>query len=145
MKSRRQRQYPTFYVSIGNECYTVPCRVDLFRAAPHVGADSPYFLNPGSPLRVRVLRIPRDRIDVTEELFTMTRSKIDRAVYREAAARFGPRTATGPELSSTSFSPALSFQSRDDRALAIGRRILDARDREARDERDQLLLQGEVS
>jgi len=96
-------------------------------------------MSPGSPLRVRVLRILRDRIDVTEDLFRMTRWEIDRAVYREAAVRYGHGAVQGPDVSSTSFGPAPSFFY-DERALAIGRRILESRGRAARDERGQIPL-----
>ena len=135
----RRRFYPTFHVSIGDYRYAVICRVEVPRAAPHVSADSPRHMSPGSPLRVRVLRILRDRIDVTEELFPMTRWAIDRAVYREAAVRYGHGSAQRPDVSSTSFGPAPSFFY-DERALAIGRRILESRGRVARDERGQIPL-----
>jgi hypothetical protein len=86
-----------------------------------------------------VLRILRDRIDVTEDLFRMTRWAIDRAVYRKAAVRYGHGSVQGPDVSSTSFGPAPSF-SYDERAAAIGRRILESRERAARDEREQIPL-----
>ena len=139
MSRSRRRLYPTFHISHGDFLYAVDCRVQLPGASPHVSADSPRHISPRSPLRVRVLRILRDRIDVTEELFTMTRSKIDRAVYREAAVRYGYGSVQGPDVSSTSFGPAPSF-SYDERAAAIGRRILESRERVARDEREQILL-----
>jgi hypothetical protein len=88
---------------------------------------------------VRVLRILRDRIDVTEDLVRMTRWAIERAVYRKAAARYGHGSVQGPDVSSTSFGPAPSF-SYDERAAAIGRRILGSRERAARDEREQIPL-----
>lgn len=139
MSRFRRRLYPTFDISHEDFLYAVDCRVQPPRASPHVGADSPRFMSPGSPLRVRVLRILRDRIDVTEDLVRMTRSKIDRAVYREAAVRYGHGSVQGPDVSSTSFGPAPSF-SYDERAAAIGRRILESRERAARDDREQIPL-----
>jgi hypothetical protein len=139
MRRSRRRIYPTFHISHGDFLYAVDCRVELAKASPHVGG-SPRHMSPGSPLRVGVLRILRDRIDVTEELFPMTRWAIDRAVYREAAARFGHGSVQGPDVSSTSFGPAPSFL-HNERAAAIGRRIL-TRERVARYEREPLLPLG---
>ena len=44
-------------ISIDGVRYRVDCLVYPARPAPHVGADSPRFMDPGSPLRVEAIRV----------------------------------------------------------------------------------------
>jgi len=80
--------YRTFWVCLGGCEYAVPCRIVPSRAASRAGADSPRFLDPGSPPRVQVLRILRDRIDVTGEISWFTRTPIVEDAKRQALEYF---------------------------------------------------------
>ncbi len=75
---------PTVYVCLGGRVYAVDCQVLHPRAAAHAGADSPRFLDPGSPPRVQVLRILRDQVDVTGELFCLNKVRIVEEAQRQA-------------------------------------------------------------
>lgn len=83
---KRKPQYPTCRVEVGGLIYTVHLRVIPGRHAPHVGADSPRFLSPGRSPRAEVIRILRDGIDVTDDLFWFTRKAICEAAIKEATA-----------------------------------------------------------
>ena len=82
----RRQVKPSFLsvpVSVGGEDYSVIVRVVPARAAAHVGADSPRYLDPGKPARVEILRILRGAVDVTSELTYWTRRAIETAVREE--------------------------------------------------------------
>jgi hypothetical protein len=74
-------EYKTFRVAVGAMSYDAECR--LFY--PRAGANSPRFLDAGSPPRVQVLRIYRDRIEVTHEILWWTRRAINEDAQRQGA------------------------------------------------------------
>lgn len=79
--------YRTVHVNLGGRAYAVECKVLPPRAPARASFDSPRYLDPGSPPRVQVLRILRDRIDVTkdpDELLWFTRSRVTEEAEREA-------------------------------------------------------------
>ena len=96
-------EYPTFHVVFARIAYDVECEVFLPRKAPRVGPDHPDYMSPGTPLRVFMLRILRDRVDVGNELLPFTRSGIEELVELEAAAKYGKRpgarTISVPDIS----------------------------------------------
>jgi hypothetical protein len=49
------------------DSYIVECVIELGRRAPHVGANSPRFLDPGTPAKMVGMRVFKDQIDVTDE------------------------------------------------------------------------------
>lgn len=74
-------------VSVGGSDYVAIVRVLPVRAAAKVGADSPRYLDPGAASKVRLVRILRDAIDMTDELTYWTRQAIEREALRMAKAR----------------------------------------------------------
>jgi hypothetical protein len=61
--------------------YVAICKITEPHRAPHVGADHPRFMEPGSPGAVEVQNVLWEGIDLTERLSAPTRRKV------EAAAR----------------------------------------------------------
>jgi hypothetical protein len=99
-----KNSYPTCDIRIGATTYHVHLRVQPGRDAPHVGADSPRHMKPGSRPRVSIIRILRDQEDVGETLLWTTRVAIDREVARMAARGLLYPGAGSPP------SPAPSFE-----------------------------------
>jgi hypothetical protein len=66
VKSRSR--FATFRIDVGYQRYSVLCRVIPGRAAPHVGADSPRFMDPGSAGSVQIIRVLKGSDDVTDAL-----------------------------------------------------------------------------
>ena len=63
----RRVHYSTFRaVAVGRVYYCI-CRVTVGRSAPRVGPDSPHYLDPGLPSRLEILRVLRDRVEVTPD------------------------------------------------------------------------------
>lgn len=62
MKARAR--YESVTVDVGFQRYSVLCRVVPGRAAPHVGADSPRFMDPGKPDRAVIFSVSKDGKDV---------------------------------------------------------------------------------
>lgn len=58
-------RYSTFQVDVGARRYLCDCRVHAPRAAAHAGADSPRYMDPGSPGHLELLRVRRSGIDVS--------------------------------------------------------------------------------
>jgi hypothetical protein len=82
-------RYPTFHITFARIAYDVECRVFPPRAEAHVGPDSPRYLDPGSPLRVVIIRILRDRVEMSgNDLLPSTRRAIADLVERETVAQF---------------------------------------------------------
>jgi hypothetical protein len=79
--------YPSCVVTLGGAIYTVHLQLFAGRAAPHVGADSPRYLDPGRRPRARVIRILREQIDVTDELTYWNRKTIEEKVFEMVKAR----------------------------------------------------------
>ena len=80
MKRTTFRSIP---VAVGGSSYNVIARVFPARRSPHVGADSPSFMQPGQPARFEVIRILRGAEEVTSELLPFTRSAIEDAVREQ--------------------------------------------------------------
>jgi len=81
--------FPTRRVVVGGVKYDVHLRVLPGRAPSHAGADSPRHLDPGSPLRISIIRILLNGVvvqdQVTNDLHWSTRQQIESAVLRVAA------------------------------------------------------------
>lgn len=102
----KRRLYPTCAVVVGGQEYRVHLCITPGRAAAHAGADSPRFMDPGCPPRVRVIRILRDGIEQTgEDLLYFTRRAIEEAAVQEATAGrcfgAGERDKRSPEGAAT--------------------------------------------
>ena len=88
-------RFPTFQIDVGARRYVVDCRVLPGRAPAHASADSPRFMDPGSPGRVEIMRVRRGGLDVTDaldgDLRQLLRERCARAagVGRSAAPRRG--------------------------------------------------------
>ena len=84
-------RWTTFAISVGARRYMVDCKVIPPRATPHVGADSPRHLDPGSPGRVEVIRVRRGGLDVTDaidgDLRLLLRDRCARAAGVGGSAR----------------------------------------------------------
>lgn len=76
--------YRSVYPVVDGIDYVVHCRIIPPRAYSRSGAGTPRFLDPGSPPRVQILRILRDRVDVTTDLLWFTRAKVTEAACAEA-------------------------------------------------------------
>jgi hypothetical protein len=61
-------RWTTFAINVGVRRYLVDVKVTPPRAAPHVSADSPRHLDPGSPGSVEIVRVRRGGFDVTDAL-----------------------------------------------------------------------------
>jgi hypothetical protein len=60
-------RYSTFMVDVGARRYLCDCRVHAPRAAAHAGADSPRYMDPGSPGHLELLRVRHSGIDVSPD------------------------------------------------------------------------------
>jgi len=81
--------YSTLMVTYARVTYAAEVRITPPKPAPHVGPDHPKYMSPGAPLQVRVLRILRDRVDVSDDLLWHTRDGIQELVELEVAAKYG--------------------------------------------------------
>lgn len=81
-------QHRSIYVDVGDLTYCVHCRILPGRAPAHAGADSPRFMDFGSPPRVQILRILCDRVEVTHDLLWFTRARITELAVSQALADF---------------------------------------------------------
>ena len=54
----------TYFPSVAGRAYAVIAIVELPKAAPHAGADSPRYLEAGKRGSVKVLRVSRNSLDV---------------------------------------------------------------------------------
>jgi hypothetical protein len=77
---KRRASFRSVRVAVGGSDYCAIVRALPARAAAHVGADSPRFMEPGARARVQVIRILRGAVDVTSELTPWTRRDIEAAV-----------------------------------------------------------------
>lgn len=132
---RRKPEYGTCRVKLGAGILSVEYRLHPARAAPHVGADSPRFLDPGSPAHVEVLRVKEGGWDITCGLEAQTLTVIEQEVAKSVFRPPSPgRARPFPPFS------GLALSVRAEKARRIGERILAAQKREAQDERDQLRI-----
>jgi hypothetical protein len=84
-------RFTTLRVRVGAKAYQVEARILPIRHAPHVGADSPRFMDPGAPARVQITRVLLDRLDVTGMLDEDLGRALREAVGRSAGIVSGPR------------------------------------------------------
>lgn len=106
MKARR---FFTVAVDLPGRRLLADCEIAPRRSAPHAGADSPRYLDPGSRLYVKVIRYLEDRVDVTDQLLPRTRALIEYAI-REATRQGSVPALVVPAISTAA--PA-SFHERD--------------------------------
>jgi hypothetical protein len=88
--------FESFTVVYACHEYDVECLVTPPREAPHAGADSPRYLDPGTPLQVEVIRILEGRIDIGIGLSPECRAAIESLVELAAVAKHanGSRAAS---------------------------------------------------
>jgi hypothetical protein len=88
--------FESFRVVSAGIAYDVECLVAPPQLPPHVSADSPRYLDPGTPLTVEIIHILQDRIDVVDTLADEDRASIEGLIELEAAAKHanGVKTAS---------------------------------------------------
>ena len=85
--------------------YTVDAAIEPKHNAPHVGADSPRYMEPGRPGRLLWCRVLNNRVDVTLELDLALLRSIERRVCMAEGIPFsGADGVLPPSHSAPSFS-----------------------------------------
>lgn len=85
--------FKTLNVTVAGVTYACLCRIVPARAAAHVGADSPRFLDCGHPGSLTIIRVLKGAVDVTDALdrdLTFT-------IQQRCCMAAGVKCATMPE------------------------------------------------
>lgn len=84
MKAR----FSTFRIRVGFQYYAVLCRILPAKASPHVGADSPRYLEPLQGGTIQLIRVLKDAKDVTERIDAdLRKALIERACLMAGVRR----------------------------------------------------------
>ena len=90
-------RFQTFRVPVGHQTYAVLCRVVPARAAAHVSADSPRFLDVGSPGSLSIIRVLKGATDVTDALDRDLRDTIQNRACLMAGVRCASMPVRGAQ------------------------------------------------